>query len=118
MTMVMMQPEPQRNESPAREYHVHHHVRIETEAERQRLVREHERLVESHYAYVQDQWKVFQKVKHDAPPTLLPLEASRELKGFRTFLQQETVRNLEQTAIDRFETEVRSQAQEAEQVVA
>ncbi len=92
--------------------------RLAQEAERQRLVREHERLVEAHYSYVQDQWVAFQRVKHDAPPTLLPLEASPELNGFRDFLKQGTIRSLEPAAIERFETEIRSQSREAEQVVA
>jgi hypothetical protein len=128
--MVMMQPEPRRTEAVAQQHRTYHRDHTQTreesarqqvalqEAEHQRLAREHERMVEAHHTYMREQWTVFQRAKHDAPPTLLPLEASRELKSFRVFLQQGTIRILEQAAVNRFETEIRSQAAEGEQVVA
>jgi hypothetical protein len=91
--------------------------KLAQEAERQRLAREHDRLVQAQYSLVREKWISFQKVKHDAPPTLLPLEASGQMDNFGVFLKQET-RNLEQAAIDRFETEIRSQSREAEKAVA
>jgi hypothetical protein len=86
-------------------------------AERKRLEMEREKLLASHRSYIQDQWGVFQRSKHDAPPALLPLEAARELKAFRHFLAEGTVRKLEQAAIDVFEAEISSQAQESERAV-
>jgi hypothetical protein len=50
--------------------------------------REREQLIKAHQSYVQDQWIVFQNAKHDAPPSLLPLQASQELAAFREFSEE------------------------------
>ena len=89
----------------------------EKAAERERIAREHKRLLEAHLTYARDQWTAFQKLKHDAPPALLPLEACEELKSFREFLENETPRSLHPAALGRFESEIKSQAQEAETIV-
>lgn len=75
------------------------------------------KLVEHHYAYVNDQWALFQRTKYGAPPQLLPLEASQELNAFREFLEKGTVRTIEQTAIDRFEANIKLEAVDAEHAV-
>lgn len=80
----------------------------------ERIAKEHEQRVEAHYSYVKDQWDLFQKVRHDAPPTLLALEKKYELETFQKFLASQTPMILEHVAINRFESEIVSEAQEAE----
>jgi hypothetical protein len=87
------------------------------QAEQERLRREHEQLVAAHYAYAQEQWPIFQKIQHNAPPSLLPLERKQELKRFREFLKQQSPRVLEPDAIARFESEIALQASDGEQAV-
>jgi hypothetical protein len=89
----------------------------EEERQREKAVAQQRELVKAHYSYVCDQWQAFQKAKHNAPPTLLPLEASRQLTDFRQFLSEGSLRRLEQGAIDRFETEIRSQVIEGDVAV-
>jgi hypothetical protein len=92
--------------------------KAQEEAERrQAAILAHEKLVASDYSYVQDQWQVFQRTRHDAPPTLLPLEAVEELATFRAFLAQESLRSLENEATEKFEREITSQAQEGRSAV-
>src|SRR5262245_46564711 len=57
-------------------------AREAAEREEQRR-REHEALINAHYSYISDQWTTFQRLKHGAPPKLLPLEARRELETFQ-----------------------------------
>jgi hypothetical protein len=85
--------------------------------EQERLASEHQQLVATHYTYVQDQWSLFQKLQHDAPPSLLPLERKQELKRFQEFLKLQSPRVVESTAINRFESEITLQANNGEQVV-
>jgi hypothetical protein len=87
------------------------------QAEQARLAREHQRLVETHYAYVRNSWPLFQKVQHDAPPSLLPLEGKQELKRFQEYLKLQSPRVLEPEAIDRFESEIDLVATAGEQAV-
>jgi hypothetical protein len=76
------------------------------QVEQARLAREHQRLVETHYAYLRNSWPLFQKARHNAPPSLLPLEGKQELKQFQEYLKLQSPRVLEPEAIDRFELEI------------
>jgi hypothetical protein len=85
--------------------------------EKERIAREHAKLVASHLSYIRDQWSIFQTTKYDAPPSLLPLEASRELSPFRKYLETQSLRTLVPEAINAFESEVNLQSQEARKLV-
>ena len=87
------------------------------QAEQERLARERQQLIAAHYAYVQDEWSTFQKIQHDAPPSLLPIERKQELKQFHEFLKQQSPRVLEPNAIARFESEIALQANDGEQAI-
>ncbi|MVT52795.1 hypothetical protein GPL17_20150 [Bradyrhizobium yuanmingense] len=60
---------------------------------------------------------MFQKIQHDAPPALLPVESKQELTNFREYLKRQSPRVLEASAIARFEAEISLQAEEGEQAV-
>jgi hypothetical protein len=115
------QTEAERQENERREAQRLQALQIEEkrrlQVEQERLAREHRELVASHYAYVQDQWSLFQRVEHDAPPSLLPMERKQELERFQQFLKKQSPRVLEQNAITRFESEITLQANDGEKAV-
>jgi hypothetical protein len=93
--------------------------KVRLEAEQARLAREQQERESADYACLRDQWEVFQKVRYDAPPKLLPLEEKNELERFQEFLDREFLTSLsrpplEKTAIARFQLEILSQALDAE----
>jgi CHAT domain len=83
-------------------------AQVEREAELKRI--------EKSYSDISNKWIEFQKVKHDLPPSLLPLEAVAELDAFHAYIKtQYPYPNAE--AYERFDLRIKGEAKVANQAL-
>jgi hypothetical protein len=75
--------------------------------------KEREALLNAQFNYLTDQFGLYQKIYHDLPPELLPLEAQGELTKFRSYITHQSPRIIEAEAFSRFEEYLRSKSKDA-----
>lgn len=62
-------------------------------------------------------WDLYQRIKFDAPPKLMPPEAAQVLQDFHAYFKDQGFRDLEQIAIEGFDKEIHQEAQPVKQFV-